>query len=387
MIGVRETLEMLGTPRETLRVLLYIVDHPHSPPLSSVRNLGVSLRTWYGAIGRLEDLGLLQVERRPGGKKIRRMSASPEGRAVLRLLGGLPTFVANSKATLEWELQNRPPPRSSERMGELYCRLAEALERRGDLEGLDRLVSKAVVAGRPGEAELARGVAQYLRGMSQEALGSLQSAHEMLAPAEASRSFRRTLFFQGSALAEIGEAHEAYRIYSRLRRLAIDAGDLVAEADARLGIGIQKALLDQQTDAEKQLVAALRCARLSGSKSKEAKVLTSLSFVEFFSDAAAGIGRSEEALQAAEACAATVLQVHIHANRALMMAVEGEKARALAELGAARKLAQVAGHERGRATIDAWAALVRRILRHRRTEDPSYWKDQVLSLLRRPKKP
>jgi DNA-binding MarR family transcriptional regulator len=381
---VTSTLHLLFEPRETLRVLEYVNARPRGSPGDSARELHISLHTWYAAIERLESLGLVNVERVPGGRKTRRIEVTSSGRTLLDTLAALPPLVAGSPGFLSSELRHGDMILPPERRGELLCALVDHAERRGDFASLEHLAAEARAAGRPGEAALAAGISAYLHGEAVEALKQMTQAATALEAEADSRSLRKALYFRALSLDALGDARGAYVTFTRLRRLARVKGDVSSEIDARLGIGIMKARRGQYGDAVVQLEKALDRARRSKLAGKEAKVLTSLSLVRFLLDERRGLSIADEALAVATEAGSKVLLVHIHANRALMLAVLGERREALASLSCMRKMARAAGYERGQAALAAWVSLTKRISQGRRQGDPIDWRGQVLEILQTP---
>jgi tetratricopeptide (TPR) repeat protein len=384
MLRPHEALHLITEPSECVKLLEFVVANPSVGSVAASRELHISLRTWYGAVEKLDELELVQVERVPGGTKIRRVEITPHGRALLKLLEGLPGFFAHSPAALERELTLRASGVGPTITGETLCRLIEHAHRRGDLGALKELEVSATEAGRLGEAAFAFAMDSFLRGHLRSANTRFETALAHLEKETESRSYRRVLYQQAFALHAFGKERTAYQSFTRLRKLARDAGDLTTEGDARLGIGILKARRAQFDDAVKNLDRALDCARRAGSAYREATVLTTLCMVSFFIDQSRGLALSEDALQAAKRSGARVLLVHIHSNRAMMFAVLGRKQESLTELTLSRRLSRVVGHERGQEMLEEWAALVRRILRPRRTGNPSDWRDQALQILQKP---
>lgn len=385
MLTSHEALHLLGEPRECLKVLAFFAAHPTVSPLSATRTLHVSLRTWYGAVQQLEALELILVDRVPGGMKIRRVEVTPHGKAVLRLLEGLPAFLSNSPAALERELALRGAPAESKAVGDTLCRLIEHAHRRGDLEALRRLRARANRAPRPGEEHLAAGLIAYLERAMPEAYVHFGEALKALEREPESRAFARSLYHGALALDQLGDSKAAYELFTRLRTLARNNSDALSEADARMGIGTLKARLGQFEDATKHLDRALACARRASSTYREANVLSSLCMISFFVDPAQGLSISDEALVAARRSGARVLLMHVHANRALMLAVMGHKKEALDELFYARRMSRVVAHEQGPEMLAEWARLVRRIVRLRRPPTPADWREQALRILQAPR--
>lgn len=377
-------LHLLFEPRESLRVLEYVSTRAKAPPNAAVKDLRISLHTWYPAIERLENLGLVMVERAPGGRKTRKISLTAQGHAVLDLMRGLPVLIADTPAALLGELAGRSEALTPQRRGELFCRLVEHAERRGSLSWLKEISEQALAAGRPGEAALAVGIDFYLRGDPSAAHASLQDALRHLGAEPECRSYRRALFFHALALDSLNESRAAYESFTRLRRISLASKDATSEADARLGIGIIKARRGQHSDAVVQFRRALSCARAAGALGKEAKALTNLSLATFFTDPQKGLAYADEALGVATQIGAKVLLVHIHANRALMLAVLDRREESRAELALVRMLAREAGYERGEQALAAWISLTKRISRRRRRGSPIDWMDQVLQILRSP---
>jgi tetratricopeptide (TPR) repeat protein len=384
MLRPHEAVRLLSEPTECLKLLEFLTSHPSTSSVNCCEELHISLRTWYSAVDRLDELELVHIQRVPGGSRIRRIEVTPHGRAVLKLLEGLPGLIGHSPAGLGRELSLHAKGIGPGITAESLCRLIEHAHRRGEVESLKDIKARALAANRPGEAALALAVASYLRGDMRAANDRFESSMRLMENEPESRSFRRALYFHGFTLDAIGRGKEAYEALTRLRRLAREAHDVTLEGDARMGIGILKARRGQFEDAARHLEKALECGQRAGSLHRQATVLTTLCMVDFFLDHGRGLARSEEALAAARRSGGQVLLMHVHSNRALMLAVLGRKAEALGELTMSRKLSRIVGHERGHAMLEEWAALVRRILRQRQPGNLGDWRDQAIRILQKP---
>ncbi len=375
-----DPLDLLLSPRETLRVLDYLGAHPEAHADDGCEALSISRHTWYRALRQLEGLNLVVVERYPGGRKVRSVTLTPEGKGTLPLLRGLRELAQGSPIVLEAELDASPPRKGSAEAGEALLRLAEFGERRGDFGLLERVASRGEALGRPGEAQFATALAAFTIGDVHRASSSLRAALESLSRETSTRSYRRVFYYLALTDLYAGNERDGYLRLIRLRRMALDSRDQATEADARLMIGNLKGRRGQIKDAVGQMEKALQSARRAGLPSKEAKVLTNLCLMEFFLEPQRGLARSDEALEAAQGIGAKVLLVHIHNNRALIHAAMGQKRQALAELASARKLRTEAGYEGGEKSFANWQREVKRILRLPHPENRQDWQDRFLPL-------
>jgi DNA-binding MarR family transcriptional regulator len=379
-----DAVASLLDPRDTLRVLEYVAGHPSASPDTAVVALGASHHTWYAALKRLEGLGFVIIERVPGGKKVRRIELTAEGREALLAVERLRGLAVGSPDALEAAVRSGQVARGSPQAGEVLLRLTELSERRGVLLQLGRIARLAEEARRPGEAAYARGVLHFTKGEMAKAGPLLEEAVAALEAESGGRSYRRALFFRAAVMGWDGRGRQAFVDLMRLRKMAKDAGDLGTEADAWMALGIMKSVREQLKDGcahfEKALVAARR-GKLPG---KEAKVLMNLCLTEFLMDPTKGWQHSQEALALCRQLGARVLEVNVRNNRALMLAVAGKGKEALAELGEGRRLALQVGYERGPATRQAWERVVRRLVRMGGAR-PSYdWRSQIQRILAPP---
>ncbi len=380
-------LELFLNPSETPRILAYLADHETPSPAVACKAFGVSFHTWYRAVANLEALGLIFAERGPPKNRMLRVTITQNGRGALRLMSGFPDTLKGSRAALEWEIESGVAMPGSREAGEVLCKLIDLAERRGDQKALKAVEALAATAQRPGEAALASAVGGLLTGDSRSTVAKAEASLPALEKEGNTRSYRRALFFHAVGLNRVGERRKAFDVYTRLRQLSIRAGDAASEADARVAYGIYRSSQGHMQDAVQQFTLALKAAKNSGTLSKEAKVLTNLGLAEGYLDPPAGLARLREAQAAAEKCGARVLLVHIHANNALLYAVQNEPGRANAALRVSRFLAGEVGHELGPTGADAWYGVVRRILRHHRLGTPFDWRAQVLALLQKAPSP
>lgn len=377
-----QNLKLLLEVRETIPVLDYISLHPKSSPSKAIDDMGIGLKTWYRAVRKLEDLGLVAGVRPLGGTKVRYFALTREGNEAMTALAAISILVAPSKGSLRAELGKANKDRDSERVGEILCQLLLHAEREADGGELLGLIATAKTFRRPIEEKVGAALLSFIRGDPHTALVRVEEGLTAAASSPPNRSYFKLLQLKAASLELCGDAVSSAKGWHKLRKEAKTAGDLAMVVDAHVGLGILLARGDHVPDAIDEFNKGLKVARQARNNVKEAKVLSNLAMAEFLANPDAGTARSQEAMAAALSSGALLTLAWVRGNRALMFAVKGDRSIALRELKEARRLFEKMGNERGMAAFEDWADLVKQTLSRRRYENPSEWRDLVLRSIR-----
>jgi DNA-binding MarR family transcriptional regulator len=372
-------------PGDVLPVLEHIADHPDQRPGESARQLGISINTWYTAVARLERMGLITVQRAYRDTRRRRLGVTPRGEDFLGHLRSAIGLAMDSPAMFDFELRHAPPPRGSPRAGEILCHLIRDATRRGSFDELEGIARRAAEMGRPAEKWMADQYLAFFRGDADKSRAAAEKSMALLGRGTNSPTRRSVLYIYAATLEYLGDSKGSYEANMRLRKMAREARDGGLEADAWLGLGIQKARKSQVADGIKFMEKSLEVATALGDDPRRAKALANLAFAEFSTGRPTAMARADEALVVARKVGSRMTLARAQLNRALILAAGGQRRDALEALREARRLMRSGGEERGPAALAEWAALVKRILRSRRSRNPEDWRDQALRLaMKRP---
>ncbi len=159
-----------------------------------------------------------------------------------------------------------------------------------------------------------------------------------------------------SALLERGRAREAQRVLADARDWVTKTGDSSSLVDAAVLSGTAWTDLARLDEAERVLSGALAAAKIGNDKSRIAATTTALSRCLFWRGQYAEASASLEALSDA---GDSVGRIRLHRAAARAAAAQGDTARALSALDAARALAAELGTSRWLADVDYTAAWIR----------------------------
>jgi DNA-binding MarR family transcriptional regulator len=278
--------------------LCYIASNQKCSPAIAIEDLEIGLKTWYAAVARLQELGLVVGVRPLGGKKVRYYTLTREGNEAMTALSSVSLIVESSKARLWAELDGLDVSRNQQRACALLCELLSHAEREADRKAILQLVATAQDAGCTSLALLGGAQLRFLDGRSDEALGIITTALEAEPGPWDSPIGLKLLHLRAQALNNVGTDAIAAKAWHELRKAAKQKGDAELLIEAHIGLGVLAGRGGNLPVAIKELNRALDLATVHKKDSKRAKTLSNLALAEFLEDPDRGLQRASEALSA-----------------------------------------------------------------------------------------